>query len=81
MWVTNAGGVTKLSPSGETIGTYSVGTNMWVSDGCTNNVTKLSPSGATLGTYSVGTEPLFGMAFDGLHMWVVNVSPGTVYEL
>jgi DNA-binding beta-propeller fold protein YncE len=93
MWVTNEydGTVTKLSPTGATLGTFPVGdnpaagmafdgTNMWVSDGCCENVTKVSPSGATLGAFVVGESPQ-GIAFDGAHMWVAVQDYGEVIEL
>ncbi len=92
MWVTNSdsGTVTKLSPTGATLGTFAVGaipvgiafdgTNMWVTNIGSANVTKLSPTGVTLGTYAVGARPM-AVAFDGRHAWVVNSFDNSVTEL
>ena len=83
MWVTNFSDstVTELSPTGATLGTFTVGngprgiafdgTNMWVTNYYDNTVTELSPTGATLGTFAVRRLPA-GIAFDGTHMWVAN---------
>jgi hypothetical protein len=53
---------------------------MWVVDlgheAGTSTVTELCPKGATAGTFTVGNEPR-SIAFDGLHMWVVNTGPAT----
>ena len=93
-WVTNAGGntVTKISPAGTILGTYSVGqnpehiafdgTNMWTANYLDNTVTKMSLAGSIVGTYSAGNGP-FGIAFDGTNMWVTNRggSNNTVTEI
>jgi hypothetical protein len=81
MWVADGQGadVIELSPSGSTVGTFTVGvgpsgiafdgTNMWVLSG---EVTKLSPAGVTLGTFPLNTRG--GIAFDGRHMWVAGAA-------
>ena len=80
----------ELSPTGETLGTYAVGsypdsiafdgTNMWVVNTGSDYVTELSPTGATLGMYAVGSHPS-NIAFDGTHMWVSNVGENSVTKL
>ena len=94
VWVANYGSnnVTKLSPSGATLGTYAVGTqpkgiaidssgNAWVANYGSNNVTKLSPSGATLGTYAVGTNPESVVIDLSGNIWITNFSSSTVTKL
>jgi subtilase family serine protease len=92
MWVTNftSGTVTKLSATGATLGTFTVGgspygiafdgTNMWVTNANSNTVSKLSATGATLGTFTVGGGP-HGIAFDGTNMWIANIASNTVNKL
>jgi hypothetical protein len=53
---------------------------MWVTSSVDGTLTELGPSGATLGTFALGGFPA-GIAFDGAHMWVVNVYNDTVIEL
>jgi sugar lactone lactonase YvrE len=90
-WITNGGGttVTKLSPKGVVIGTYTVGNspvgiaidasgNVWVVNNLGGTVTKLSPTGAAIGTFTVGSSPT-GIAIDASgNVWVTNTVGSTV---
>ncbi len=96
VWVTNSGSntVTKLSPSGSVLGTYSSGGsapfsvavdssgNVWVVN--SGKVVKLSSSGSILGTYSVSTSSNIGskdIAIDSSgNIWVLG-SNGNVTKL
>jgi DNA-binding beta-propeller fold protein YncE len=94
VWVSNSADntVTKLNPSGSTVGTFPVGNspinvaidasgNAWVTNYADNTVSKLGPSGTLLGTYPVGNGP-FGIAIDGTgNIWVVNNPDNTVSKL
>ena len=88
--------MTKLSPSGATLGTYSAGSentnspndiaidasgNVWVTNYEGNYVTEFSPAGAKLGNYKVGDNP-YGIAIDSSgNVWVTNYNGNTVTEL
>jgi streptogramin lyase len=93
VWVANQyDGVTELSNSGATIGTYKgfadpdgiaidASGDAWVTNYGGDYVTKLSPAGAKLGTYKVGDEP-YAIAFDSNgNAWVTNWNGNSVTEL
>ena len=94
MWIANSGSnsVTKLSPTGAVLGTFTIGsgpagiafdgTNMWVANSGSNSVTELSPSGAVLGTFAVGTRPEGIASARTTHtIWVTNSGSTSVTEL
>jgi DNA-binding beta-propeller fold protein YncE len=52
----------------------------WVNEG-SGNVTELrAADGHVLGTFSVGNNP-YGVAFDGVNIWVANWMSNTISKL
>jgi hypothetical protein len=98
IWAANTGTnsapqhtVTKLSPSGQILGTFTVGSapeamafdgfSIWVSNNNSGTVSQLRASdGATLGTFTVGTLPN-GIGFDGANIWVANSASNSVSRI
>jgi DNA-binding beta-propeller fold protein YncE len=88
--------VTKLRASdGALLGTFPVGLhgnnlagivfddgNIWVADSNTSRVFRLRASdGEFLGQHKVGREGAWGIASDGIHLWVTNFQSDTVVRL
>jgi len=98
IWASNTGTnsapqqtVTELSPSGQILGTFTVGSapeamafdgfSIWVCNNNSGAVSQLRASdGHTLGTFPVGSLPN-GIAFDGANMWVANSASNSVTRI
>jgi hypothetical protein len=84
IWIINEfdSTLTKLSLTGDNLGTFTVGNNpmgmafdgtnnVWITNNEDSTVTKLSLAGSVMGTYTTGVNP-YGIAFDGTNMWICN---------
>jgi streptogramin lyase len=96
VWVpnSNSANITKLSPTGSTLGTFSTGAgsdpesvaldtsgNAWIALYGTNKVLRLNSSGGTVATYNVGTSP-FDIAVDAFGTaWVACNGSNNVYSI
>ncbi len=96
MWTANftSSSVTKFSPTGTILGTYTTGagtgprniafdgTNMWTANYSNWTATKISPTGVILGTYTTGagTYP-YGITFDGTNIWIANYNNDSVIKI